>query len=155
MAISIITGIDQSALANFVRDTIWVYPLMLTLHAVGLAFGAGLGVALDLRVLGVAPGLPLAAMRRLRPVFYTALAVNALSGVGLVLNSPAKWLVDPLFYAKLLLLALALADTELLSRRIAAAADTFPGARALAAISLALWAGAITAGRLLAYPYFR
>jgi hypothetical protein len=29
----IVTAIDQSALANFVRDTIWVYPLMLTLHA--------------------------------------------------------------------------------------------------------------------------
>src|SRR5205085_12047284 len=120
---SIVTAIDQSALASFVRDNIWVYPLMLTLHAIGLAFAAGVSVAMDLRVLGVARGLPLAAMGRLRRIFYTALKVNALSGVGLVLNNPAKWLVDPLFYVKLSLLAFALVDTELVARRIAIAAS--------------------------------
>jgi hypothetical protein len=152
---SIVTAIDQSALANVVRDTIWVYPLMLTLHAIGLAFAAGVSVAMDLRVLGVASALPLQPMARLRPLFYTALGVNAISGVGLVLNNPAKWLVDPLFYAKLTLLLLALIDSELLVRRVVATASTLANTRALAVASLVLWAGAITAGRLLAYPYFR
>jgi len=152
---SIVTAIDQSALANFVRDTIWIYPLMLTLHAIGLAFAAGISVTMDLRVLGVASALPLAPMRRLQPLFFAALAVNAVSGVFLVLNNPAKWLVDPLFYVKLTLLLCALLDTQLLVRRAFAAAATMANARALAVASLVLWAGAITAGRLLAYPYFR
>jgi hypothetical protein len=150
----IVTAIHESALANWVRDTIWVYPLMLTLHAVGLAFAAGLSVALDLRLLGVARALPLDPMRRLQPVFYTALAVNAISGVGLVLNNPAKWLVDPLFYLKIALLVFALIDAELIARRIRAAAGQLQSTRVLAAVSLFLWAGAVTAGRLLAYPYF-
>ena len=150
----IVAAVDQSALADFVRNTIWVYPLMLTLHAVGLAFAAGVSVALDLRVLGVASALPLPAMRKLQPLFYIALAVNAISGVGLVLNNPAKWLVDPLFYAKLTLLVFALIDTQVLVRRVSAAA-TMTNTHALAVVSLVLWAGAITAGRLLAYPYFR
>ena len=154
MAISLVTAIDQSALADFVRNTIWVYPLMLTLHAVGLAFAAGVSVAMDLRVLGVASALPLPAMRKLQPLFYTALAINAISGVGLVLNNPAKWLVDPLFYVKLALLLFALIDTQVLVRRVCAAA-AMANARALAIVSLVLWAGAIAAGRLLAYPYFR
>ena len=152
---SIVTAIDQSAVATFVRDTIWVYPLMLTLHAVGLAFAAGVSVTINLRVLGVASALPLPAMRRLQPVFYVALAINAISGVGLVMNNPAKWLVDPLFYAKLTLLLFALLDTQLLVRRVCTAAATMTNARALAVTSIVLWAGAITAGRLLAYPYFR
>jgi hypothetical protein len=154
MAMSLVTAIDQSALASFVRDTIWVYPLMLTLHAVGLAFAAGVSAAMALRVLGVAPGLPLPAMTRVQPLFFTALAINAFSGVGLVLNNPAKWLVDPLFYVKLLLLLCALVDTQLLVSRVRHAA-TLANPRALAIVSLMLWAGAITAGRLLAYPYFR
>jgi hypothetical protein len=153
MPMSIVTAIHQSALAEFVRNTIWVYPLMLTLHAVGLAFAAGVSVAINLRVLGVAPALPLPAMRQLQPVFSIALAVNAMSGVGLVLNNPAKWLIDPLFYAKLMLLLLALIDTQVLVRRVCGAAAA--NMRALAVVSLLLWAGAITAGRLLAYPYFR
>ena len=152
---SLVTAIDQSALADFVRDNIWVYPVMLTLHAIGLAFAAGISVAMALRALGVAPGLPLSAMRSLQPLFYAALAVNALSGIGLVLNNPAKWLVDPLFYVKLSLLLFALVDTQLLVRRTCAAAATVANVRALAIVSLLLWAGAITAGRLLAYPYFR
>jgi hypothetical protein len=152
---TLVAAIDQSALAEFVRNTIWVYPLMLTLHAVGLAFAAGISVAMSLRALGVAPGLPLPAMRRLQPLFYSALAVNALSGVGLVLNNPAKWLVDPLFYVKLTLLAFALIDSALLTRRAFAAATTIRDVRMLAVLSLVLWGGAITAGRMLAYPYFR
>ena len=151
----IITAIDHSALATWVRDTIWVYPLMLTLHAIGLAFAAGLSVALDLRVLGVASELPLQPWSRLRPLFYTALAVNAVSGVFLVLNNPAKWLVDPLFYTKLSLLLLALIDAELIARRIFGAVKAVTTPRALAVASLILWASAVTAGRLLAYPYFR
>jgi hypothetical protein len=151
----LVAAIDQSALAEFVRSTIWVYPLMLTLHAVGLAFAAGLSVAMSLRVLGVAPGLPLPAMRRLQPLFYSALAVTALSGVGLVLNNPAKWLVDPLFYVKLALLAFALIDSALLTGRAFGAATTIRDVRVLAVLSLVLWGGAITAGRMLAYPYFR
>jgi hypothetical protein len=151
---TLVTAIDQSALASFVRDTIWVYPLMLTLHAIGLAFAAGISVAMDLRVLGVASALPLAPMRRLQPLFYAALTVNAISGIALVLNNPAKWLVDPLFYVKLTLLLFALIDTQLLVRTFAAA-QTLANARVMAIASLVLWAGAITAGRLLAYPYFR
>jgi hypothetical protein len=151
---TLVTAIDQSALASFVRDTIWIYPLMLTLHAIGLAFAAGISVAMDLRVLGVASALPLAPMRRLQPLFYAALTVNAISGIGLVLNNPAKWLVDPLFYVKLTLLLFALIDTQLLVRTFAAA-QTLANARVMAVASLVLWAGAITAGRLLAYPYFR
>ena len=152
---SIVAAIDQSALANFVRDNIWVYPVCLTLHAIGLAFAGGVAVATDLRVLGVAPGMPLSAMKRLQPLFYTALALNAISGIGLVLNNPAKWLVDPLFYVKLSLLLFALIDTAVLGRRIFAAASAIANVRVLAVVSLMLWAGVITAGRMLPYPYFR
>ena len=152
---SLVTAIDQSALADFVRDTIWVYPLMLTLHAIGLAFAVGVTVAVNLRVLGVAPALPLPAMQRLEPLFYAAVAVTAVSGAGLVLNNPAKWLVDPLFYVKLTLLALALIDSAMLARRVFAAASTITSVRGLAVASLLLWGGAITTGRMLAYSYFR
>jgi len=34
-------------------------------------------------------------------------------------------------------------------------APTLTHVRSLAVVSLVLWAGAITAGRMLAYPYFR
>jgi len=151
--VDLITAIQQSAVTEFVRGTLWIYPTMLTLHAVGLAFAVGIGVTLDLRVLGIASGLPLSGMRRLVPLFYLALGVNALSGVVLVLNDPARWLVDPLFYTKLALLALAVFTVVWTDRRLARPA--LPPLRAVAIVSLVCWTGALTAGRLLAYPFFR
>jgi hypothetical protein len=73
---------------------------------------------------------------------------------------PTKALTNPLFYVKLSLIALSIGLYGLISRRIFR--DPVPeddgGRRTLsffAGASLAGWAGAIIAGRLLAYTYTR
>ena len=43
----------------------FVFPGFLVLHAIGMGLAAGLSAALDLRVLGVAAGMPLVEFRRL------------------------------------------------------------------------------------------
>ena len=147
---------ETSLLGSAVRDHLWVYPTLLVLHAVGLAFTVGINLAIALRVFGVAAALPVQPLARFLPVLYAAFAVNAVSGVGLVFNSPSKWLVDPVFYTKLVLLALAMVALQLLNRRVLRT----PGAmtarsRTLAATSLLLWAGALVTGRLMGYTFFR
>ena len=62
---------------------------------------------------------------------------------------------QPVFYIKLTLIALALVVTAMIGRTVdrgpaLRAAGSGPGKR-LAALSLLLWAGAVTAGRLMAY----
>ena len=130
----------------------------LILHSLGMAFLVGAHVATDLRVLGVAPGVPLSHMRALRPVAWAALVVVTLSGVALLLAYPTKALTNPLFYGKLGALTLALLVGRAISQGVvdepAGDSGRLVGrARAAAAASLLLWAGAITSGRLLAYTY--
>jgi hypothetical protein len=139
------------------HDQLWIYPVMLTLHAIGLAFAAGVSAAIDLRVLGAAVALPLAAMRRTLPVVYLALAINAISGIALVFNDPGRTLVDPVFYVKLTFLTFALVTLYGMTRSIFDGSDTRTPMRGkvLASASLLFWLGTIVTGRLLPYGFFR
>lgn len=130
----------------------------LILHALGMAFLVGAHVATDLRVLGVAPAVPLSRMAALRPVARAGLTVVAVSGAALLLAYPTKALTNPLFYGKLVALGAALAAGRAITAHGLAAPERDAGplpasVKATAVASLLLWAGTITMGRLLAYTY--
>jgi hypothetical protein len=97
-------------------------------------------------------------MRRLMPILWAGFWLNAASGVLLLIGYPTKALTNPVFYLKLTLIAVAMVLVKRMGRQLIAPAADGPGAarlRRLAMISLGCWAGAVTAGRLLAYTYTR
>ena len=139
------------------------FPGILALHAIGMGFAAGLAAAIDLRILGVARGVALHEMRRVLPVLWAGFWVNAASGVLLLIGYPTKALTNPVFYLKLMLIAIGMALVVRKGRVLRAealptdpdASAGSPALRRIAIVSLACWAGAVTAGRLLAYTYTR
>jgi hypothetical protein len=150
--------LEGTALSTWLRESGPAFFGSLILHALGMAFLVGAHVATDLRVLGVAPGVTPSLMTRFRPVVWPSLALVTASGILLLLAYPTKALTNPVFYAKLMAVASALAVGHGLAasllRSRASEAPTLPGrAKLAAALSLLLWAGAITSGRLLAYTY--
>lgn len=155
----LIASLEQSGLGVTVRESLWVYPTLLTLHAVGLAFLVGVSLLVDLRVLGVAGDLPFEPLRRFAPVFYAGFVINAFSGLGLLAGEATKMLNDPVFYTKMGCIAVAVVFGVARNRRIfrqaVGATASIDGARLFSALSLAAWAGAIIAGRLTAYGFFR
>jgi hypothetical protein len=127
-----------------------------------MGFAVGISAALSLRVLGVAPQVPLAEMRRFVPVLWGGFWLNAASGILLLIGYPTKALTNPVFYLKLILIAVAMVLFVRISRRTLHQSSTqavdpaaSPALKRLAVVSLVCWAGAITAGRLLAYTYTR
>ena len=54
-------SLETSAFANWVREStsLWAYPFVIFLHAVGLSLLVGLTAVIDFAVLGFAPGLEL------------------------------------------------------------------------------------------------
>jgi hypothetical protein len=153
--------VESTALSQWVVGSPSVafgFPGILTLHAIGMAFAAGLAAALDLRILGVARGIPLAEFRRFLPILWAGFWLNAVSGVLLLIGYPTKALTNPLFYVKLGLIATAMAIL-VHTKRVMSATPTEGTSdrtvRLLAAVSLLCWAGAIFAGRFLAYTYSR
>jgi hypothetical protein len=78
------------------------------------------------------------------------------SGVLLLIGYPTKALTNPVFYLKLTLIGVAMTLLVRISRLVFATNSPITSRlRNLAIASLVCWAGAITAGRLLAYTYHR
>ena len=134
------------------------FPIIITFHALGMGFLVGVAIAINGRILGLAPAVPLPRMGAFMPVAWLALTVNAISGVLLLIGYPTKALTNPVFYLKLLCIALALwnllwFNKTVLTGNPGAAKQPDRKLRTLALVSTLLWAGAILAGRLLAYTY--
>ena len=152
--------LEATSLSTWLRESpsLWAFPFVLILHTVGLAFFVGTNVAWDVRVLGFSLGIPLAALRRYFLVMWAGFWINASSGVLLLIAYPTKALTNPLFYAKLALIAFGVVLAFRIRREVsgfATRADAPPMARMLAAVSLVCWIAVIFAGRLLAYTCTR
>jgi hypothetical protein len=153
--------LESTALSRWVveSESMLAFPGILALHAIGMGLAAGLAAVLDLRILGVASGVPLVEFRRFQPVLWGGFWLNAVSGVLLLAGYPTKALTNPVFYLKLLLIAVAMVLFARIDRVIRSSDPSAPATarrlRRMAAASLVCWGGAITAGRLLAYTYTR
>ena len=153
-----LTWVENTAFASWVRESssLWAYPTILFMHTVGLGFLVGLNAAIDLRILGCAHELPLAPMERFYRVMWAAFWVNALSGLALLIADATTKLANTVFYIKMGFVFLAVVNMVLLRRRVfrnppPELTPVTGLGRALAFTSLLFWAGAITAGRLMAY----
>ena len=149
--------LESTAFSIWIRESpsIFAFPMILAVHTIGMGLLAGINAALDLRILGFAPRIPLVEFRRFLPVMWLGLCLNLTSGVLLLIAYPTKALTNPVFYLKLSLIAGALLILKVVRRRALNNGVTHGPLRHLALWSLAFWAGAITAGRLLAYTYRR
>jgi hypothetical protein len=149
-------ALENSGFSAWLRESgsIWAYPTVLTLHTVGLALLVGGNIALDLRVLGVAPNVEVSALDRLFPVMWWGFAINAVSGVMLFAADATSKGVLKIFFLKLACVAGGVVVMVAMRRALAvpsAGAAAGTGVRRLAVLSLVLWATAITAGRFMAY----
>jgi hypothetical protein len=152
--ISFTTWLESTALSVWVREapTMFAFPFILIVHAWGMGLIAGGNAAIDLRVLGFAPRVPLSAMAKFYPVMWFGFAINAISGFLLLMGYPTKALTNPVFYLKLACIAAGMVLMSRLRRRVVPKDTPAVGAgKVMAALSLIVWAGAIVSGRLLAY----
>ena len=154
--------LESTALSVWLRESISVFafPMILAYHTIGMGFVAGLSAAMDLRILGVARRVPLIELKRFLPMMWAGFWLNAVSGVLLLIAYPTKALTNPVFYVKLACIGFAVAILRGLANTIFQNPNLDLGemptrGKLLAGTSLFCWAGAILAGRLLAYTYTR
>jgi len=144
--------VEQLAFSTWVRESgsLYGYSLILTLHTIGLALLVGISFAVDLRLLGFNSNTPLAPYERFFPVLWFGFWLNAVSGVVLLMADATTKMINPVFYVKMTLIGLAVWNVAIIRKHLS---DVTPPANAkmLACISLLLWVGATTAGRLMAY----
>jgi hypothetical protein len=149
--------LEQTAFAIWVRDgnSLWGYPTIIFLHTLGMACVAGFAMIVDLRILGLAPDIPLAPMDRFFPAMWAGFWVNAVSGTMLFIADATPKVTNPAFAVKMVFVALGvvtLQSLRIVIRNPAVDSGPMPShAKLAAATSLVCWLGAITAGRVMAY----
>jgi hypothetical protein len=132
------------------------YPSMIAAHAIGMAIMVGLSLVLDMRLLGWFAEIPLAGLHRLLGLAWLGFGINFLSGAALFSAQATTYVVDPVFMTKIVLVLLGAMTAAMLQPAIAKAGSWTSGqppasTKAIAAISIVVWLGAIITGRLTAY----
>lgn len=143
--------------AAAIRESIWIYPFLETLHVIGLALVVGSIVSFDLRILGLSRALPIPALERhLLPWVWTGFAINAATGVLLFISDAAEFADNTALQAKLSLIVVAGLNALVFQKRLYRGVETWDSgapvsARVSAALSIALWLAIVVAGRMIAY----
>ena len=128
------------------------------MHFIGLTLLFGSIAAWDLRLLGMAKGVPIAAFHRLVPLSVLGFTLNAATGSMFLMTSPDQYIYNPAFHLKVLFLGLAGANvlmfyaaTYRLVNRPAPDVSVPLGARIAGVTSLVCWTAVIIFGRLITF----
>jgi hypothetical protein len=159
VAVSVFEWLEETRLALWVGESLWGYPLLLSLHIVGLAMVAGIFTMLNLRLLGILKEIEFSPLIGLFRLAWIGLLINALSGFGLFSSQATTFVSNIPFLVKIaaILVGVVIA-TRILKIVRRDAGDWDAGKRApdqsvrlLAVASLLCWIVAIVGGRLIAY----
>lgn len=147
---SALHALEQSALAVWLRTSL-AYPVLETLHIIGLATLFGSLLIVELALLGLIRRLdvlPLA--RSILPWSLLGFMLAAATGLGMFLARAGELIANPAFFAKMLLIMAAGCNAAWLhSRGPLDASDRLT--RLQAGLSLLIWLAVIACGRWIAY----
>jgi hypothetical protein len=141
------------------RQWLWLYPAVETIHITGIALLFGSIAVLDLRLLGLSKSI---SVKRLAghtlPWSAGAFLLIVPSGLAMFTAHASEFIDNPVFALKMSLLLAAGVNAGIFHAGVfrgAAGWDVAvtppPAARAAAAVSLLVWMSVIACGRLLAY----
>ncbi len=137
----------------------WVIPAVQSIHILAIAIVMSATAMLNLRLggfIGKHTSVRQLANRSL-PWLWWSLPVLLLTGIVMIIGEPARELTNAYFWAKMLMVLLAVALTLLLQRLLEDRpfSDMRPAkrriSRAISLLSLALWLAVIFCGRWIAY----
>jgi hypothetical protein len=129
------------------------WPIVESIHFIGLTLLFGSIAVWDLRLLGIARHVPIAAFHRLIRISVIGFAINATTGFMFLTGFPDQYVYNRAFHFKLLFLALAGVNVLLFyttTFRRLSAHDAL-GARLAGAVSLACWTAVIYWGRMITF----
>lgn len=150
-------ALEQSAIGQVLRESLYLYPLANVLHVLAIATLLGSIAIFDLRVLGFCRGIAVDALARLAlPVAAGALCVAVPTGIAMFITEAPAYVRNPVFLIKIGLIVLAAINIAIfhfgpLGDIKRSGKEPSGAARVSAGASLGLWLAAVAAGRLIAY----
>jgi len=156
--IELLQQLENMSFPTWIRTdpSTFAFAGILLLHTIGMGIIVGVSAGIDLRILGLAPAIRLAPLEKFLPVLWFGFWINAITGTLLFIADASSKATNPDFWVKMAFVALAVINLRMLKTQVFRDPQIDKGGlsthqKILAATSLFLWLGAITAGRLLAY----
>jgi uncharacterized protein DUF6644 len=152
-----LVAIEKSGLAQVMRESLWMYPIVEIVHIVGFVFLAGTVISFDLRLLGLSRGIEVQSLaHHLLPWSVGSLLLVVPAGLLMFSAHATEFAANPVFLTKLSLIALAGINAGVFHLGPYRSAwrwqhDVPSRVKWFAASSIALWLAVIACGRLLAY----
>ena len=153
-----LTWLESTSVVQWMVGYLWAYPVLLTGHAIGLAVTVGVALLLDLRLLGLYPTLPLAALGRLLGLAWIGIVLNTVTGLLIFATQATMYVTNVPFLVKIVFVVLggiSLIATQRILRRDAdrweSTGQVSSLGRRLALGSILFWTIAVATGRLIAY----
>lgn len=155
----LLQALEEGGIGEAMRSSMWLYPIVETLHILGFILLVGAVLMFDLRVLGLSKRVPVRMLAgHLLPWGAAALLLIVPAGLLMFASDASAMVGNRAFVIKMVLLMLAgtnAAAFHLGPFRSVNAWDQGVraplSARLHAGASLLLWIGVVTCGRMIAY----
>lgn len=157
---ALLKSIEATSFATSVRDSIWMFPIIESVHVISFTLVVGTIAVIDLRLLGLA-SKQRSFQRMSSDILkwtWAAFALTVATGLMMFTTNARVYYHNPFFRAKMVLLVLAglnMAVFEFTAGRTVRTWDSsasVPRAgKAVAAVSLVLWISIIFMGRIIGF----
>jgi hypothetical protein len=152
--------LQDTALAQTISQSTWAFPTIESIHVIAIALVVGSIAVLDLRILGLSwkERSVTAIAKDVLPWTWGCFVVAVVAGSLMFISAAAKYVVDLPFQLKMFLILMAGVNMIVFHRY------TYPDvafwdkenpppfrAKLAAGLSLALWIGVVTCGRLVSF----
>ena len=156
-------ALEGSGLGQAMRQWLWLYPSVETVHLVGIGLLFGSIAVLDLRLLGFSRHISARVLaRHVLPWTIGSFALIIPSGLLMFSAHATEFIESEVFILKMMLILAGGVNAGVFHTTVFRSADVWdseemrklpppPSVRVSAAISLVLWVCVIACGRLLAY----
>jgi hypothetical protein len=156
-------ALEASGLGQAMRQWLWLYPTVETVHIVGIALLFGSIAVLDLRLLGFSRSIPVKRLaKHVLPWTAASFLLIVPSGLMMFTAHASDFISSPVFVTKMCLILAAGLNAALFHAIVFPSVEVWdseemrklpppPSARVSAAVSLLVWISVIACGRLLAY----
>jgi len=158
--VNVLQWMNDTSMAEAIRDSIWIFPAIESIHVIAIAFVVGSIMRLDLRLAGFVwrdrPVTEISA--QMLPWTWASFVVATVFGLLLFASKPFVYLQILFFDVKMLLIVLAglnmLVFQHVISKGVAKW-DRSPmppmAVRLAGSLSLAFWVSVLVCGRLIGF----
>ena len=152
------TWLESTWLGEQMRNLFWLFPMMETIHFIGLTIMFGALLVIDVRVIGFGRFINMNSAMKFIPIAIGAFTVNLLTGIAFLCANPFRYFPNIAFQWKMGLIVIAglnalwfwFGEHKIL-QQLADGEDAEFRAKVIAALSIAIWVAVIIFGRMIPY----